>query len=471
MKKMVWVKALLGALILAGSLPLQGQGNVTSDADQHFAAARDFSFTSNPNRVWSYGYTFGLNNPFSLYTVSGSTYFSGEQGWFGPIGGCCAPGYPLVVAWPIGTPSVLDMGPGPSSYTVVRWTAPSKKRWDVVGEFFGTGLTTGDVHVLRSGHSLLDSPVNGSDVVQFSRVVSLAKGGTVDFLAGPGPNGDNGSDPTGFQATIAPHLYNFTSLDYPGATDTRLFGINAHSDAVGAYFDSAGNPHGVRFSNGTWKVLEPAGAVLSQARGINDAGTITGYYQESSGAMHGYVFQNGGFSSFDVPGAVHSQGLGINNRGDVVGAYDTGDINTSIGFVLRNGRFTSFEVPGSAPGTTAALGINDEGKVAGIYGDAQGDSFGFLRSGGTYRTIDLPPGGGTLATGVNEDGRVVGNYFPGDGSGTHGFVYSRSGATIVDYPALMSRTRVRGINEDGVIVGFYSPDGSTIHAFVGKPED
>ncbi len=467
MKKMLW-----GTLILmAAALPLLGQGNVTTDASQQFSAARDFSFTSNPNGAWSYGYTFGLNDPFTLYTMPGSTYYSGEQGWFGPISGTTAPGFPLVVADPVGTPSVLDMGPGPSSYTVVRWTAPSNKRWDVVGEFFGTGLTTSDVHVLRNGRSLLDSPLNGSDVVQFFRVVSPGKGGTVDFAAGPGPDGDNGFDPTGFRATISPHLYNFTSVDYPGATDTRLFGTNAHNDAVGAYLDSAGNSHGFQLKASAFTTLEPPGAVLSQARSINDTGTVAGWYQEQSGAMHGFVFQNGQFTSFDVPGAVHSQGLGINNRGDIVGAYDTGDINTSLGFVWRNGRFTPFEVPGSAPGTTGAFGINDEGQIVGNYSDAQGNSYGFLRTGGAYQTIDLPPGGVTLATGINEDGRIVGNYFPGDGTGNHGFVYSRGSATIVNYPMLMSRTRIRGINEEGVIVGFYSPDGIALHAFVGKPAD
>ena len=76
-----------------------------------------------------------------------------------------------------------------------------------------------------------------------------------------------------------------------------------------------------------------------------------------------------------------------------------------------------------------------------------------------------------MATGVNEDGRVVGNYFPGDGSGTHGFSLIHGKAMIIDYPALMSRTRVRGINDAGVIVGFYSPDGVTVHAFVGNPEE
>ena len=156
-----------------------------------YSAAHDFSFTLNPNAVWSYGYTTTVGGPFSLYTNSGSTYFSNEAGWFGPIAGCCAPGYPLVVAGPNQIPTVLDMGPGPASYTVVRWTAPSRGRWDVVGQFFGTGLTTGDVHVLHNGVAVFDSPVNGSQVVKFSLEIDVAPGDTVDFAAGPGPNGNN----------------------------------------------------------------------------------------------------------------------------------------------------------------------------------------------------------------------------------------------------------------------------------------
>jgi uncharacterized membrane protein len=171
-----------------------------------YSAARDFSTRLNPNSVWSYGSTTSLGGAFTLYTISGTTFLSGEVGWFGPIPGCCAPGYPLVVAAPGVIPDVLDMGPGPSSYTVVRWTAPSRGRWDVVGEFSGTGLTTGDVHVLRNGAAILNSPLNGSDDAPFSLIIDVAPGDTIDFVAGPGADGNNDSDPTGFNVTITPEL-------------------------------------------------------------------------------------------------------------------------------------------------------------------------------------------------------------------------------------------------------------------------
>jgi hypothetical protein len=171
-----------------------------------YSAAHDFSFTLNPNSVWTYGFTATVDGPFTPYTLAGTTFFSGEEGWFGPIPSAWGPGFPLVVAQPGSIPNVLDMGPGPSSYTIVRWTAPSRGRWDVVGQFFGTGFTTADVHVLKNGAALFNSPVTGASTAPFSLAVDVAPGDTVDFAAGPGPDGDNGADPTGFNVTITPEL-------------------------------------------------------------------------------------------------------------------------------------------------------------------------------------------------------------------------------------------------------------------------
>ena len=171
-----------------------------------YSAAVNFSSTANPNSIWSYGYSYSLGGTFSPYTLAGTTYLSGEVGWFGPIPGCCAPGYPLVVAQPNVIPAVLDMGPGPNSYTIVRWTAPNRGVWDVVGNFFGTGFTTGDVHVLHNGSPVFNSPVIGSSVASFSLSIRLKPGDTLDFAAGPGPDGNNDGDPTGFSVTITPEL-------------------------------------------------------------------------------------------------------------------------------------------------------------------------------------------------------------------------------------------------------------------------
>ncbi len=171
-----------------------------------YSAAHDLSTRLNPNAAWSYGFTTSVGGLFTLYTIPGTTFFSGEVGWFGPIPGGSAPGFPLVVAPPGVIPDVLDMGPGPNSYTVVRWTAPSRGRWDVVGQFFGTGSTTGDVHLLRNGTPVFDSPLNGSQIAPFSLAIDVAPGDTLDFVAGPGLDGNNDFDSTGFNVTITPEL-------------------------------------------------------------------------------------------------------------------------------------------------------------------------------------------------------------------------------------------------------------------------
>jgi hypothetical protein len=126
-------------------------------------------------------------------------------GWFGPIPGAPnAPGYPLVISEPVAHPRVLDVGPGPSTYTVVRWTAPRSGRYDVFGEFFGTGLTTIDAHVLQGATPLFDAAVDGSDRAPYMLTVTLAKDESIDFEVGPGPGGNFDFDPTGFTALVAP---------------------------------------------------------------------------------------------------------------------------------------------------------------------------------------------------------------------------------------------------------------------------
>jgi hypothetical protein len=172
-----------------------------------FSAAHDFSFTLNPNSAWSYGFTNTPGGTFVLYTLSGSVFSCCEAGWFGPLpGGPNAPGFPLVTAESGMIPSVLDLGPGWNTDTVVRWTAPSRGRWDVVGLFFGTGLTTGDVHVVKNGTALFNTPLNGFDAAPFSLAVDVMPGDTIDFVAGPSTDGNPDFDSTGFNVTITPEL-------------------------------------------------------------------------------------------------------------------------------------------------------------------------------------------------------------------------------------------------------------------------
>src|SRR5258708_12248134 len=68
--------------------------------------------------------------------------------------------------------------------------------------------------------------------------------------------------------------------------------------------------------------------------------------------------------------------------------------------------FTSFDVPGAV--SNAALGINGDGAVVGVYLDSAAKQHGFLLSGGTFTTIDYPGAISTQASAINSHGDIVG---------------------------------------------------------------
>src|SRR5205807_504414 len=123
---------------------------------------------------------------------------------------------------------------------------------------------------------------------------------------------------------------------------------------------------------------------------------------------------------------------GINNAGLIVGSY--GVITASpishqgYGFLYNpnDGTYITLDDPftfhgGIATGTSAQ-DINDVGQVVGYYAglyNGVGGTYGFLYSGGTYTTLDVPAGTGhTFAYGINNAGQIVGYYIAGSGLGS-----------------------------------------------------
>src|SRR6266567_9437516 len=112
---------------------------------------------------------------------------------------------------------------------------------------------------------------------------------------------------------------------------------------------------------------------------INLQGTAAGYYFDGTGA-HGFVRDaQGNLTTFSTPGfnagSSGTQVWGINNSGVVIGdGYVVG--LTSKGFVRdAQGNITVIDVPNSGVVTPAA--INDNGQIAGHYGDASFRGHGF----------------------------------------------------------------------------------------------
>jgi YVTN family beta-propeller protein len=259
--------------------------------------------------------------------------------------------------------------------------------------------------------------------------------------------------------------YSFKAFDPPGSVDTVPRAVNNLGQNVGSFQDGAGVVHGyLRQSNGSFVTIDPPGSTFTIAAGINDSGTIVGEWQPAGGAFQGFVRSPSGvYTTVDFPGAAETEIPGINNVGNLSGSYDLGDLTTSIGFVGIGGVFTSFEDPAAVPMQTAGGGINALNFIVGFFGDAVGNSHGFVRNPtGQFHNFDFPGADNTLPARLNDFGEAAGQYFTNFPS--HGFlvtgVMGPSGPTSpsqyfsFDYPDSQA-TSLRGINNTGQVSGFF----------------
>src|SRR4029077_5937652 len=102
-----------------------------------------------------------------------------------------------------------------------------------------------------------------------------------------------------------------------------------------------------------------------------------------------------------APGATGfgTQAFGINDSGQIVGSFfDAGNTKTH-GFLDTGGSFTTIDVPGAT--NTNAYGINNSGQIVGWFRDGLGDHV-FLDTGGSFTTINAPGATSTYAYGIND---------------------------------------------------------------------
>src|SRR5205807_5578582 len=84
---------------------------------------------------------------------------------------------------------------------------------------------------------------------------------------------------------IAPALLaqgvSFTTVDYPGASRTRLLGMNNRGQFVGDDFIASrpdAKNQGFLWDKGKFLDIAPPGASFNQAKAVNDSGNIAGYF-------------------------------------------------------------------------------------------------------------------------------------------------------------------------------------------------
>lgn len=179
-------------------------------------AAADFSLGSNPNGVWSYGWSVSLGSTFNLDTASTTAQdgMSGLDGWRSnqaPDGNPYvlynSTANPITLASTTYQPGQLALNMNASQYVVVRWTAPSSGQFNLGATFSALSRIGGssDVHILLNGVSVFDSVVLGyPSPTSYTGTLSVATGDHIDFTVGEGSNGNDHEDTTGLAATIVP---------------------------------------------------------------------------------------------------------------------------------------------------------------------------------------------------------------------------------------------------------------------------
>jgi probable HAF family extracellular repeat protein len=270
----------------------------------------------------------------------------------------------------------------------------------------------------------------------------------------------------GVETAFADIAYSFTTIDVPGARDTQTLGINDSDQIVGRFVDATG-AHGFVDTGGSFTAIDvpgnPGSAGIA-ATGINNSGEIVGWF--GSPVTHGFLYTGGSLTTIDVPGADPvTQAIGINDRGQIAGWFTTTSVVSTDplffyhGFLYTGGSFTTIDVPGSKVNGT--FGINNSGQIAGYFDDG-----GFVDTGGNFTAIYVPGGRQVMAYGINNSGQIVGSFVAG--GRFYGFVNTGGSFTTIDVPGALSTQGAFGINENGQIVGWWF-DATGEHGFLATP--
>jgi hypothetical protein len=156
------------------------------------------------------------------------------------------------------------------------------------------------------------------------------------------------------------------TVNYPGAEDTVLLGINYWGTMVGIFSSTTFyTPYdGFKLKNGVFTTLHYPGSASTNPTSISDKGVIAGWYQNGGyHKYHGFTLANGVYKTFDHPKAVYGTFLNdINGSGTMVGKYVDGSFQYH-GFIYINGVFKN--VIGLNVQISSVEGINGYGYVTG----------------------------------------------------------------------------------------------------------
>jgi hypothetical protein len=248
---------------------------------------------------------------------------------------------------------------------------------------------------------------------QFTNIIGVNDAGAI-----VGRFGDGNGNVHGF---IKQQGRQFQQLDVPGSILTAALAINNQDVAVGHYVDGDRVTHGFVYRGGRFQTVDYPGATDTRIRGIDDRGTLMGNFGSiADGIEHGFIKDDSGFHLEDYPGSATSDIWASDDEGHFVGDWSDTEDNV-FGLALDSHHFTSFAMPGPF-WATSARSILHSGVIVGVIGETDVIIHGFIKTGDQYRQVDYPGAVATETTRANNHGLVVGDYTPTLDSPDHGFL-------------------------------------------------
>lgn len=210
-------------------------------------------------------------------------------------------------------------------------------------------------------------------------------------------------------STILGFIHNggrFTTVEYPGATRTRVMSMASDGTLAGSYRE-AGSPMVawrayVRRPSGEFVAVNINDHPHGMAQRVLNDGTVVGCFHgtDMTTTMRAIVYKSGRVSSSDLVGSMHN---GASEDGRRVVGTVAGDTRS---YLLEGGRVTYLARPGAA--RTEAWDINDAGTIVGAVIDSSQRTRAFVLKGEQWATLDIPGSRSDVAFGVNQRGDVVG---------------------------------------------------------------
>ena len=265
--------------------------------------------------------------------------------------------------------------------------------------------------------------------------------------------------------------YKFKTLDYKKADSTILQNINKSGTIIGNYITASGKEDCFIVTGSTKTLLSNSKEKSTVCGGINTAGDIVGYYPANNAqGGHAFLYSNSTFTNIKPPGSSGGAiAYGINDAGTIIGTYVDAN-GAQHGFIKTGKTYASFDVPGQS--ITIGVSINNNGDYTVQTADSSGNEHSFIYTGGAYTELLFPNATSTRAHQINDAGIVALGWIDSSGNENGGLYESASSAYIVENDPLGAITGVEGINDSDTLVGIFATPTDTVYeGFVatGKP--